>query len=109
MGQEFKTNGQRRWTIFVSPAKSFFTLSDSIVEKTYQGANFISQKKAYKYNSYYQPDYESIYNSDGTQTITYTRTSLDLAPKYPLTPTGDAILLSNLKSSHIYDLPIEHT
>ncbi len=107
-GSEFETNGARRFTIFVSPAKSFYTLTDSVVEKTYEETNVITQKKAYKYNKFYQPEIEINYNSDGTESIVYTKTSLDLdLPPYPLAPIGDAMNLYNLRASHIYDLPIE--
>ena len=58
--------------LFVLPAKSFHILKDSIVEFTYSGSNSLKKKIAYQYNSYYQPMFESICNSDGTQTINYT-------------------------------------
>ena len=103
------TTGARRFSMFISPAKSFFTLEDSVIELTYSGGNFLKHKKAYQYNSYYQPTYVTDYNSDNTQTINYTQTSASLTPNYPLQPLGDASLLSSMKSAHIYDLPIEQT
>lgn len=106
---EFNQNGSRRFSIYVSTGKSFYTLIDSVIERTYYGNNTHAIKRVYKYNKYFQPEYESVHNSDGTQTITYTKTSLDLQPNYPLSPTGDALELFNLRSSHIYDAPIETT
>ncbi|MBN8880677.1 MAG: hypothetical protein J0I32_24260 [Sphingobacteriales bacterium] len=104
----FNTAGARRYTVFVSPAKSYFTVTDSVVEKTYSGSDFIKVKKAYKYNEYYQQVGEIIYNSDGTQNISLTKTSMEMEPPhYPISPAGDAALLSSMKSANIYDLPIE--
>jgi hypothetical protein len=103
------SNGARRFSIFVSPAKSFFTLEDSVIELMYNGSNFIKNKKAFQYNSYYQPQYETMYNSDGTQTIAYTQTTASLTPNYSLAPEGDALLLQATKNAHIYDLPVEQT
>ncbi len=98
----------RRFLLFASPAKSYYTLTDSIIERTYQGAKILVTKKAFKYNNHYQPEYTSVYNSDGTQTITYTRTPLAFArPNSPSTGVGDATLIEQMRSSHIYDVPIE--
>ena len=107
-GAEFAYNGARRFTAFVSPAKSYHTLTDSVVEKIYHGTNYIVQKKVYGYNSFYQPEYETVYNSDGTQNITYTKTSLSfIHPSIPSGGENDALLIEQMKTSHIYDLPIE--
>jgi len=105
----YNTGGLRAVNLFVSPAKSYRTLKDSITELTYNAGNVIKKKIAYQYNSYYQPIYESAYNSDGTQTITFIQTSESLAPAYSLAPQGDAIYLQALKNAHIYSLPIEQT
>lgn len=105
---DFDNAGGRRFTVFVSPAKSYFTTTDSVVEKTFSGSDFIKVKKAYKYNEYYQQVGEIIYNSDGTQNISLTKTSMEMEPPhYPISPAGDAALLSSMKSANIYDLPIE--
>jgi hypothetical protein len=109
-GQEFVSDGARRYTLFLSPGKSFFTLTDSVIERIYHGNNYITKKQAFKYNSHYQLEYEINENSDGTQSITYTKTSAEMEPPhYPITPTGDATLVKDLKNAHIYDFPIEHT
>lgn len=109
-GQEVGGGGSRRYTLFISPTKSFFTLTDSVVEKIFQGVNYLTRKKSYKYNSHYQVEYEISENSDGTQLITYTKTSAEIEPPhYAITPIGDAVLIKDLKTSHIYDLPIEQT
>lgn len=107
---DFSADGIRPVIIFVSPAKSFHTLTDSIVEQTYSAGNFIKKKKAFTYNSYYQPMFESEYNSDNTQTITYTQTSASLTPLYPLPTIGDnTAAIMNMKTWHIYDVPVEKT
>jgi len=104
----FTTAGNRRYTVFVSPAKSYFSLTDSVVEKTYSGLVYLKQKKSYRYNDYGQLVNESMVNSDGTETISLTRTSLEVdPPHYPISGSGDALLINNLKGAHIYDLPIE--
>lgn len=107
-GMEF--NGVRRFTMAVSPAKSYYTRMDSVVEKTYQGASIITQKKAYTYNSDYQQESETVYNSDGTQTITKILTSLALGRMQAgVAGTQESADLLSLRSAHIYDLPVEQT
>jgi hypothetical protein len=100
--------GIRPVNLFVSPAKSFHTLKDSVVEFTYSGSNSLKRKISYQYNSYYQPMFESIYNSDGTQTINYTRTSAEI-----YVPNGGgasgifASQMYQMFTQHIRNLPIE--
>lgn len=66
--------GPRPVNLFVSPAKSFHALTDSITETTYQGTKAIVQRKSFTYDSKYQVRSETDYNSDGTvKTISYTR------------------------------------
>jgi len=93
---------------FVSPAKAFFTLKDSVVESDYSGTSSIQKKTAYQYNAFYQPMFETVYNSDGTQTIHYTRTAAEIKWPQPDPPSG---LLSTqmyqMMSQHCLDLPIE--
>ncbi len=103
------SGGERPVDLFVSPAKSYRTLEDSTTDLTYSNGISIKKKTVYQYNSYYQPMYQIEYNSDGTQTITYTQTSAGLAPKYSLSPQGDAVYLQALKSAHVYNLPVEQT
>jgi YD repeat-containing protein len=56
--------------IFVSPAKSYHTLTDSIVEQTYQGSNSITERRYFTYdNTKYFINSQTTYNSDGTSTI----------------------------------------
>jgi YD repeat-containing protein len=105
-----QTAGVRRYTMVVSPAKSFYTVTDSVIEKTYQGTNYITQKKAYAYNQYFQPEYETVYNSDGSQIISRTLTSLAFGKMINGIPTSSEITdLASLMSVHIYDLPVEQT
>jgi len=112
-GQEFLFSGQRRFTAFISPAKSFYTLTDSVVETTYTESNINIQKKEYKYNAFYQPEYEISHSSNGTQTILYTRWSTAYPMPYhtiyyfPSGAIGDALAVSNMWSANVYDLPIE--
>ncbi len=100
--------GLRPVNLFVSPAKLFHILKDSVIELTYSGNNFITKKIVYQYNSYYQPMFETIYNSDGTQTINYTRTSAEI-----YVPNGGgasrliATQMYQMLGQHVLDLPIE--
>lgn len=108
-GQEFASNGARRFTAFVSPGKSYFTVLDSVVEHVYFNGNPVRIKKAFGYNKYYQREFETNYNSDGTQTINRTMTSMAFEPNYSLGTSGETADLYNLRQNHIYDLPIEQT
>ncbi|MBL7737788.1 MAG: hypothetical protein JNK14_01125 [Chitinophagaceae bacterium] len=102
-------SGWRRWEVCLSPAVSFYTVLDSMVEKTLgNNGNFITQKKSFNYNKYHQQEYATLYNSDGTQTIQYTKTPLSFDhPAIPNNGENDAYLIEQLKSAHIYDVPIE--
>lgn len=91
--------------IFVSPAKSFYTLTDSIVEKEYQGAKTFIQKKAFRYDNYYQPEFVTSYNSDGSQTINYTKTNLSYIDQ--AVQVGGYQFVSLIQGAHIFDVPIE--
>jgi len=100
--------GIRPVNLFVSPAKSFRTLKDSTIELTYSGSNFLKKKIAYQYNSYYQPMFETIYNSDGTQTINYTRTSAEIyVPNGGGTSGIFAAQMYQMFTQHVRNLPIE--
>lgn len=102
------SNGYRRYILVATPAKSYNTLTDSIIEKTYNGSSFVRVKKAFNYNSYAQPEFVSSYNSDGTQTISYTKTPLSFVrPQIPSAGENDAYKIEQLKSAHIYEVPIE--
>jgi hypothetical protein len=93
---------------FISPAKSFFTLKDSVVELDYSGSNYITKKTTYQYNDYYQPMFETEYNSDGTQTIHYTRTAAEIKSPQPDPPSGLlATQMFQMIGQHCLDLPIE--
>jgi hypothetical protein len=110
---EFEPGGQRRFSVFVSPAKSYFTLTDSVIEKTYQGSNFITHKKSFNYNKFYQPEFETEYNSDGTQTISYTKLLSGISDEplnYPMIPSDpDSHDMLLMRLNHVYELPIEKT
>jgi hypothetical protein len=106
----YGSGGLRAVNLFVSPAKSFRCLEDSVVEFTYNGSNVLKRKTAYQYNEYYQPMFESLYNSDGTQTITYTRTSAEI--KRPVTGAASGFIANQMLqmlNQHIRNLPIEQT
>jgi hypothetical protein len=102
--------GERPVYLFVSPSKSYHTLTDSVIELTYSGSSSIKKKTAYTYNTHYQPMFETIYNSDGTQTINYTRTSAEI---YVPGGGGYSGTIANqmyqMFNQHILDLPIEQT
>jgi hypothetical protein len=100
--------GIRPVDLFVSPAKSYHTLKDSVVEITYSGVNSIRKKIAYQYNPWYQPMFETLYNSDSTQTINYTRTSAEINVPQASGPSGlFATQMYQMYSQHVIDLPIE--
>jgi hypothetical protein len=102
--------GQRFVYLFVSPAKSYHTLTDSVVEFTYSGSSYVKKKTAYQYNAYYQPMFETTYNSDGTQTINYTRTSAEIYVPGGGGYTGTiANQMYQMFNQHVLDLPIEQT
>jgi hypothetical protein len=102
------TGGNRPVYLFVSPAKSYHTLKDSVVELTYAGSDFVKKKIVYQYNAHYQPMFETLYNSDGTQTINYTRTSAEIHVPQASSSSG---LIANqmyeMLNQHILNLPIE--
>lgn len=68
-GHEHESGGAARFTLFVSPAKAYYTKTDSIVETNYEGSNVLKQTKAYTYDAKYQVQSESVHNSDKTQTV----------------------------------------
>jgi YD repeat-containing protein len=70
----YNSGGWRPVNLFVTPAKSFFTLTDSIKEITYQGIDSLVVKKSFTYDSKYQVRSESVYTSDNSvKTTSYTR------------------------------------
>jgi len=102
------SGGNRPVYLFVSPAKSYHTLKDSVVEQTYSGINFVKKKIAYQYNPYYQPMFETLYNSDSTQTINYTRTSAEIHVPQASAASGlFATQMYQMYTQHVLDLPIE--
>lgn len=106
----YGSGGLRPVNLFVAPAKSYHTLTDSVVDLTYSGSNFVKKKTVYQYNAYYQPMFETLYNSDGTQTIKYTRTSAEVY--VPLAGPASGLIATQMYSmigKHIIDLPLEQT
>lgn len=88
--------------LFVSPAKSFRTLTQSIVETNYSNGNSLTNRKYFTYNALYQMQSQQEFNADGTSTtITY---------QHPrdLVSTGSSIIIS-MMSSHIYSPIISTT
>ena len=81
--------------LFVSPAKSFHILTDSIVEINFSNGNSLTSRKYFTYNVLYQMKSQQEFNADGTSTTsTY---------QYPrdLVSTGSSIILS-MMSAHLY-------
>jgi len=106
----YNSGGIRPVNLFVSPAKSYHTLTDSMVDLTYSGSNFVKKKTVYQYNAYYQPMFEALYNSDNTQTIKYTRTSAEV--RVPLAGPASGFIANQMYQmigKHIIDLPLEQT
>jgi len=103
--------GNLRWALTSFPAKSYYTLTDSIITKTYDaGGSFLPEKKSYRYNYKYQPCYETIENSDGAKKISYTKRIYDFINLYGTTSgniTGDVLGLSKLLDAHMVNTPIE--
>jgi len=109
-GPEDGINGNRPVIFFISPAKSYFTLKDSTVETDYSGTNSMRKITAYQYNAFYQPEYVTVYNSDSTQTIHYTRTAAEIKWPQADPPSGlIATQMYQMMSQHALDLPIEQT
>ncbi len=108
--------GNRRYSMYVKPNQSFYTVLDSTIDKTYSGGNELTQIKKYKYNQFQEPENIVTYNSDGTQTIYYTKTLAGISNdpnyiSYPIT-TSDPVfydMLMNMRLLNVYDLPIEQT
>lgn len=98
-----------RWEVCITPNVSYFTVLDSVVDKTLdQSGNYITEKKAYTYNAFSQQEFAASYNSDGSQSVIYTRTPLSFThPSVPSPGEGEALLIEQMKTNHIYDLPIE--
>ncbi|MBX3257833.1 MAG: hypothetical protein KF862_27130, partial [Chitinophagaceae bacterium] len=60
--------GIRRYSLWIYVAKSYYTVIDSVIEKTFTGATPIVGKKLNTYDNYYQLKTEQALNSDGTYT-----------------------------------------
>lgn len=101
--------GWRRWEVCLTPAVSYYTLLDSVIEKTLGvNGNYLVQKKSFFYNKYYQQEVSTTYNSDYTQSIQLTKTPLSFEhPPIPNNGENDAYQIEQLKSNHIYDVPVE--
>jgi YD repeat-containing protein len=81
--------------LFISPAKSFHTLTQSIVEENYSNGNVVTNTKSFTYNEIYQLKTTQELNADGTATtVTY---------QYPreLMSSGSSIGIS-MYAAHIY-------
>lgn len=64
------SDGNRGFIIFVSPGRSYVTVTDSVVERTYEGSNVLVDKKSYTYNARQFLESMTTTNSDGMQTVT---------------------------------------
>jgi len=97
-GHEWQPGGASRFTIFVSPAKSYFTRTDSVVETNYEGANVLKQTTVYTYDTKNQVKTETANNSDKTQTV--------ISYNYPYDLTSTPVL-QTMTAAHIYSPVIE--
>lgn len=98
-----------RWETCITPNVSYYTVLDSVVTKTL-GVNgtYLTNKKIYKYNSFYQPEYLTTIGSDGSESVVFTQTPLSFVhPSVPSPGEGEALIIEQMKLNHIYDLPIE--
>jgi YD repeat-containing protein len=64
------TCGNRPVILYISPAKSYHILLDSVVATDILGGNPLTSRKYYTYDNYYQVNSEQFFNSDGTSTTT---------------------------------------
>jgi hypothetical protein len=74
----FGVNGWRAATIFVSPNKTYTTVTDSVVEVDNLNGVSVTDRKYYTYNSLFQVQSEQHFNSDGTSTVTNYQYPVDL-------------------------------
>lgn len=71
-------DGLRPVMIFVSPAKSFHSLLNNVVDVTYSNGNPLTKTQYYTYNSYYQVHSKQTVNSDGSSTTETYQYPIDL-------------------------------
>ena len=89
--------------LFVSPAKSYHTLTDSIVETNYSNGNSLISRKYFTYDSYYQTKTQTEFNSDGTPTVTTYGYPYDFVPitTTPYGPMMGAHMYSTVISTNV--------
>lgn len=102
--------GYLRWGLTLFPAKSYYTLTDSVITKNYFDSKVLKNIKSFKYNSNFQPQYEINENSDGVKNIVYTKRVRDFTnwagnTSGPL--VGDGLELSEVLTAHMIDMPVE--
>ncbi len=113
---DFLTNGVRRYSIYVSPAKSYYTLSTGTIEKGIENGQEYTLSKQMEYNQFYQPEKIITLNSDGTETIQYIKTIASISSEplnYPLSVDPNDIdsytAARHLRMQNAVDLPLEES
>jgi YD repeat-containing protein len=95
----FGTGGNRPVILLVSPAKTFHTLTDSIVETNYLNGNTLINRKYFTYDSYYQIKTEQVFNSDNASTTTTYTHPYDYLSGYN---GGGSTMIYQMVGSHIW-------
>lgn len=96
----YGTGGLRAVNLFVSPAKSFHALTDSVVETSYAGTNTLTSRKYYTYDSRYLVKTEQDFASDGTSTTTAYTHPYDYITGYN-GQSGTSTMILQMMSSNI--------
>jgi|GEM_PF-5078211 len=87
-------NSVRGAMIYVSPNKTYKTLTDKVVETNYLNGTPLVTEKDYTYNSLYQVQTETVFRSDHTSTTT--------AYQYPIDLIGSgATLIYQMKGANV--------
>jgi YD repeat-containing protein len=86
------------FTLFASPAKSYFSLTDSVVETNYAGSTALTTRKSYQYDSHYQLQSEATLNSEQLPIVTNYKHPYD----FPSTP-----VLQTMTQKHVLTPVVE--
>ena len=92
MNDGIGTCGDRPVTLYISPAKSYHTLTDSVVETDIlNGIPHIS-RKYFTYDNYYQVKSQQVFNSDGTSTTTAFTHVTDYLANYGMYTSNSSLI-----------------
>ncbi|MFD2919977.1 DUF5977 domain-containing protein [Terrimonas rubra] len=81
---------------------------DSLKEFTYENGQVMSSITRYKYNAHFQNEFTSTMNSNGEQSITYTKTPLSFNDvPWNADTKGNAKSVSYMRYHNILDVPVE--